>query len=165
MKRVALVLVMVVAVGAAGFWLWHSRAEKPAPPVVTSGSARVPVNVPVAVTGPARAEVVVSDAKGPLAGAIVRLVAEDDTIEVVTTTADGVAHAEVAPGTYTISASAVGHLPNAAAPRKISSGETANVALVLATGGRPLTGQVTDATGGPVAGARIDAALLGAHAK
>ena len=165
MKRVALVLAVVVAVGAAGLWFWHSRAEKPAPPVVTSGSVRIPVNVPVAANGPARAEVVVSDAKGPIAGAVVRLVAEDNTIEVVTTTADGVAHAEVAPSTYTISASAVGHLPNAAAPRKISSGETANVALVLATGGHPVTGQVTDATGGPVAGARVDAALLGAHAR
>src|SRR5664279_2967240 len=120
MKRVALVLVALAA--AVGFWFWHSRADKPAPPTVaTSGSARVPMNVPVTATGPARAEVVVSDAKGPIAGAIVRLVGEDETIAVVTTTADGVAHAEVAPGTYTISASATGHLPNAAATRKISS--------------------------------------------
>ena len=35
-----------------------------------------------------------------------------------------------------------------------------SVAIKLATGGRTLSGTVSDATGGPVAGARIDAARL-----
>jgi protocatechuate 3,4-dioxygenase beta subunit len=156
----------VVAIAAIALWLLHGhRAATPSAPHEGSaaGSAvRIP-SVPIAA-GPARAEVSVSDAKGPLVHATVRFVSDDGAISVATTSADGIAHAELAPGTWTISASAAGHLPKATAERKIASGETATIAIVLVAGGRPLTGLVTDTSGGPIAGARVDAAVLARNA-
>ena len=160
-------VVVVAAVAAIAVWWWHGhRAATPS--VAREGSAvgsaqRIPT-VPAA-TGPARAEVSVSDAKGPIAHASVRFINDGGAIEVATTSSDGVAHAELAPGSWAISAAAAGHLPNAVAARAIASGETATVAIVLVAGGRPLTGLVTDTSGGPIAGARVDAAVLGRDAR
>jgi len=158
---------VVVALAAIGLWWWHGH--RAVAPTTTQGgpsvgsAQRIP-SVPAA-TGPARAEVSVSDAKGPIAHATVRLVGEDGEIVTAMTSTDGVAHAELAPGSWAISASAAGHLPNAVPARAIASGETATVALVLTAGGRPLTGLVTDTSGGPIAGARVDAAVLGRDAR
>jgi protocatechuate 3,4-dioxygenase beta subunit len=159
----------VVAIAAIALWLGGARqcGHKAAPSAPRLGSAvgsavRIPT-VPTP-TGPARAEVSVSDAKGPIKNAIVRFVSDAGEISVATANGDGIAHAELAPGTWTISASAAGHLPNAAAERKISAGETATVSIVLVAGGRPLTGLVTDTSGGPIAGARVDAAVLARNA-
>jgi uncharacterized GH25 family protein len=165
-----LIGVVVVAVAAIALWLGGARQcghRSPAPSVPREGSAGSTTRIPSvpAATQPARAEVAVSDAKGPLAHAIVRFGSDDGAIEVATTNADGVAHAELAPGTWSISASAAAHLPNAAPPHAILTGETVTISLVLVAGGRPLTGLVTDTSGGPVAGARVDAAVLGRNAK
>ena len=160
-------VVVVAAVAAIALWWWHGhRAATPnvAREGSAAGSAVRTTPVPAA-TGPARAEVSVSDAKGPIAHAAVRFISDAGAIEVATTSADGIAHAELAPGSWAISASAAGHLPNAVAARTIASGETATVAIVLVAGGRPLTGLVTDTSGGPIAGARVDAAVLGRDAR
>jgi hypothetical protein len=162
-----LIGVVVVVAAVIAVWLWHGHRATP-PSVAHDGSAvgsaaRTP-SVPAAPQ-PARAEVAVSDAKGPLARAIVRFVGDDGAIEVATTNSDGVAHAELAPGTWKVSASAAGHLPNAVPARAIAGGETATIAIVLVAGGRPLTGLVTDTSGGPIAGARVDAAALGRNAR
>ena len=94
-------------------WWWHGHrapaASTPHGGTAVGSAVRIPT-VPTA-TAPARAEVSVSDAKGPLAKATVRFVSDDGEISVATANADGVAHAELAPGTWTISASAPGHLP------------------------------------------------------
>ena len=79
---------------------------------------------------------------------------------------DGVARADsLEPGTWSISASADGHEPAAASSRELRAGETTKIDIQLAPGGRTLVGLVTDASGGPIAGARIDAAKLGGLAR
>jgi protocatechuate 3,4-dioxygenase beta subunit len=110
---------------------------------------------------PAALTVVVSDDRGPIADAAVRLVPDDGDAVVVATGRDGAARADqLAPGRWRISASAAGHVPAALPPHDLAPGADDRVAIALATGGRPLTGTVSDASGGPIAGARIDAARL-----
>ncbi|HEY5948604.1 MAG TPA: carboxypeptidase regulatory-like domain-containing protein, partial [Kofleriaceae bacterium] len=110
--------------------------------------------------------VTVRDDKGPLAGAIVRLEADGGDVQIVETGKDGLARAgTLDPGQWQISASADGHEPGALRARELHAGEVVNVELVLSLGGRTLTGTVTDATGGAISGARIDAAKLGAAAR
>jgi Carboxypeptidase regulatory-like domain len=162
MKRVALVLVVAIG-GFAAWWFVHAHGAK-SPVTTPTPAVDQPAQNIIAPAQITRAEVAVSDAKGPLSGAIVRFVSDDDTIIVEKTNADGIAHSDLAVGTWTISAAAPGHLPKATEPKKLAAGETATLSLVLAIGGRPLTGQITDASGGPVAGARVDAVVLGAHA-
>lgn len=112
-----------------------------------------------ATAEPARALVTVSDANGPLAGATVRL-SHDGDVTTLQTGADGSARADnLEAGDWQISATADGHEP-AGEHHELRAGETAKVDLKLATGGRTLTGTVTDASGGPIGGARIDAAKL-----
>ena len=83
----------------------------------------------------------------------------------VKTGAEGSAHAEpIEPGSWRISASADGHLPAALPVRQIAPGSEDRVALRLASGGRTLRGTVSDTSGGPVAGARIEVAKLTASA-
>jgi hypothetical protein len=108
----------------------------------------------------------VSDDQGLLAEATVRLALEDDEIVVVKTGRDGVAHADhLEPGAWTVSASAAEHLPAALAATQLAAGADEKLAIKLAAGGRTLSGTVSDATGGPIAGARIDAARLTTRAK
>jgi hypothetical protein len=157
--------VVIVAAAAGGLWLWKGRGgNAPATPaaMTPAGSgetaqARTTRGKPA----PAGVEVAVTDERGPIGGAAVRLGPEDGEVLVVKAGADGVARAEgLAPGTWRISASAAGHEPAAAKPQELAAGAVAKVALRLAVGGRPLTGVVTDVSGGPIAGARIDAARL-----
>ncbi|HSD87020.1 MAG TPA: carboxypeptidase-like regulatory domain-containing protein, partial [Kofleriaceae bacterium] len=109
---------------------------------------------------PARAQIAVTDSSGPVAGATVRLSHEGD-VSIVQTGADGMARADaLEPGGWAISAAADGHEPGAATTRELRAGETTKVDIKLAAGGRSLSGIVTDATGGPIGGARIDAAKL-----
>ena len=81
---------------------------------------------------------------------------------VATTGTDGVARTALAPGRWAISASAHAHEPAALAAQAFAAGEDVALALTLVAGGRTLSGLVTDMTGGPIAGARIDAAKLDA---
>ncbi|MEO8550516.1 MAG: carboxypeptidase regulatory-like domain-containing protein [Kofleriaceae bacterium] len=162
-----LLVVVIVALAVLGFWWVKSRrTTAPTTPVVAigSGSART-TGVPAATQGPARAQITVSDAKGPIANASVRLSGDDGAIAIVTTNTDGIAHAELTPGEWEISASAAGHEPAALPARKIGAGETATLAVKLELGGRPVAGLVTDASGGPIAGARVDAARLATGAQ
>jgi hypothetical protein len=103
--------------------------------------------------------VTVTNASGPVAGATVRLSHEGD-VTTVQTGADGIARAnDLEAGEWQISATADGHEP-AGITQELRAGETAKLDLKLAAGGRTLSGVVTDASGGPIGGARIDAAKL-----
>lgn len=146
----------VAAIVAIALWFRHGGktvpASGPAPAAVTKIAA-----TPVASTASlAHLTVRVRDDAGPLA-ATVRLAHEGDVRMV-----KAGEPIEVERGEWTISASAPDHLP--AAGTKDITGDT-EVDLVLPRGGRMLSGIVTDASGGPIAGARIDAAKLGALAK
>jgi hypothetical protein len=101
----------------------------------------------------------VTDANGPVAGATVRLSHAGD-VTMLQTGGDGSARADnLEAGEWQISATADGHEP-AGTTHELRAGETTKLDLALALGGRTLTGTVTDASGGPIGGARIDAAKL-----
>lgn len=152
--RLALVVAVVVAVVA--FWLLRRKEEAPAPVAPVANHATKPVPVADAPLG--TLTVVVKDASGPIANANVRI---DELVR--TTNASGTASAALPAGDYAVSASADGHLP---AMRKIALPAGGGlVELVLAVGGRALTGKVTDAGGGAIANARIEAVKLGGNAK
>jgi protocatechuate 3,4-dioxygenase beta subunit len=170
-KRIVIV-VGIVVIAAAALW-WHHRgtgSDTPATQAATPGDATSSRAItPVSVAPrelPASLEVTVKDASGPLAGAIVRIAPEEGDVLVATTDARGIVLARpLTPGAYQISASAAEHEPAAAADQQLAPGATTKIELVLAPGGRLLTGLVTDVSGGPVAGVRIDAAKLGAMAR
>ena len=162
MKRVLPVIGLLGIAIAAALYLYGSRTRSPSTPTpagsAATGSATRAI-VPGTDHPPAHVDVTVTDAKGPIAGAVVRFAGSD--IVTTKTGADGIAHVNgLAEGSWTISASAPDHQPAAAKPRELHAGETASIVLVLEAGGRALTGLVTDATGGPVSGARVDAARL-----
>ncbi len=164
MKQRWVVACVVIVVGALGFWWWrhHETSDAAATPAVTQSKAAAPAAARAVVAEPAYLAVAVSDAKGAVANAIVRLAPEDGEVMVVHAGADGIAHAELAPGTWAASASAPEHEPGAAKAQPLAAGEHATIAIKLATGGLLLTGIATDATGGPISGVRIDAAKLDA---
>ncbi len=167
MTKRGLGLVVLAAVVLGGVWWSRARrtaATRATSTVTQSTAAKGPAGTE-AVSAPRRgatATVMVSDDKGAIADAIVRFAPDEGDVIVVKTAADGSAHADkLAPGTWRISASAAGHEPAALSDTELAAGANANLALTLIAGGRALTGTVTDATGGPIAGARIDAARLG----
>jgi hypothetical protein len=171
MKARGVVLVVVLLLAAAGgVWWWKQRgSDAPATPTVTqrgSGSSSANATNGTGVTagedeGTASIAVTVSSEKGPIADATVRLAPEDGDAIVLRTDKAGVARADkLALGEWKVAASAPGFVPAALAPRELVKDEVANVALTLVAGGATLTGTVTDATGGPVAGARVDAAKI-----
>jgi hypothetical protein len=91
---------------------------------------------------PAHVVVTVKDAKGPIASALVRLAPRDGEIVLLHAGADGVATSDaLEAGHWAISASAPDHEPNGVAAREIKAGDTVRIELVLASGGRALTGQ------------------------
>jgi protocatechuate 3,4-dioxygenase beta subunit len=164
-KSVALVGVCVVVVAIAMIgWLKMGGHKSPSSKTHSErGSGTMAAGArheTAAAAEPARALVTVRDASGPLAGATVRLSHEGD-VTIVQTGADGTARADsLEAGDWNISASADGHAPAAAAAKTLRAGETTKIEIVLAPGGRLLAGTVTDVTGGPIAGARVDAAKL-----
>ncbi|MGE0396619.1 MAG: carboxypeptidase regulatory-like domain-containing protein [Kofleriaceae bacterium] len=170
-RGVALVVVLLLA-AAGGFWWWKQRGggETPATSTVTQPSggsssmtARGRGGTSDATDAAASASIVVtvSSDKGPLADATVRLDPEEGDVIVLRTDKAGVARADkLAVGAWEIAASAPGFEPGGLAARELVKDEVANVAITLVTGGATLTGTVTDATGGPVAGARVDAARV-----
>lgn len=171
-KRVGIGVFLLALAGVA-FWFWWSRraAETPATSAVTqavgSGSSGAKAGASTAaVAEVARATITVTSEKGPVADAAVRLAPDDGEVIVLRTGADGSVRADqLAPGTWSVSASASGFDPVAAPAQELAAGKAATFVLTLIAGGRPLTGQVTDATGGPIAGARVDAAKVGGMAK
>ena len=163
------ILVVVIAAISGAWWWRHRTSDAPATHAVTQPQAaaahdhRPQAAAPVAS---AALTVTVSDDAGPLADAVVRLAPRDGEVVVVTTGRDGTARADpLAPGTWRISASAAGHAPAALSAHELAAGADDRLAIKLATGGRTLTGTVSDATGGPIAGARIDAARLSSFAE
>jgi protocatechuate 3,4-dioxygenase beta subunit len=165
----ALLAVAVLTIG--GLWWWtHRASDGPATSTVTqsqhgsSPAARSALANPPAE--PARLAVTVTDDNGPLAGATVRLAPGDGEIVVVKTGSDGTARADqLAPGTWRVSASAAKHVPAALPATQLAAGADERLAIKLSLGGRILRGTVSDATGGAIAGARIDAARLNAVAE
>ena len=163
-------LLLVAVAGAAGaiyFVKKRSPDEGRSGAVQRAGSAQNAPKSPTA-TAPkalARAQITVTSANGALANATVRLSHEGE-VTLVQTGTDGVARADgLEPGEWSISASAEGHEPAAATARELRGGETAKIDIKLTAGGRVLTGLVTDASGGPIAGARIDAGKLDTMAR
>lgn len=166
--RIAIVVVLLFGATVAVWWARRDRGgDTPAtPPVTQSGSA--PSLAATRSAEPARPstiEVRVTDARGPIAGASVRIAPDDADVVVATTDARGVAVAALQPGSYAVSASAIDHLPAALPPRHMVAGEDVKLAITLALGGRTLSGIVTDVSGGPIVGARIDAAKLAGEAR
>ena len=167
-RRVVAVVALLAALVGGFVWWWKSRdAGTPATSTVThsSGAASTsstPSATPAKSDVPARATIKVTDEKGPVADASVRLSPSEGDVIVVKTGADGIARADqLAPGDWEVSASAAGHEPAGLERQTFASGAAVELAIVLPAGGRTLSGTVTDATGGPVVGARIDAAKLG----
>lgn len=161
-KSRAVVLVVVIAAAISVWWWRRSRGDEPASaPAVTQPTTADPASVVrPTTTATAHLKVSVRDGKGPVANAAVRLASKDGEVIVLRGDGDGVATSgALEPGSWRIAASAPDHEP-AAVTRDLRAGEGVGIELVLASGGKPLTGLVTDATGGPVAGARVDAAAL-----
>jgi hypothetical protein len=165
MNKRGILIVSVVVVAAVALFLYMRRDRgdrAPTSAATAKGSAQHAHSTAAAKAEPAKLAITVTDDKGPLAGATVRLERERSDVELVQTGKDGIARADaLEPGTWSISASADGHEPAALRPRELHAGEVVNVELELPAGGRTLTGTVTDATGGSINGARIDAAKLG----
>lgn len=172
MKSRGVVLVVVLLLAAAGgFWWWKRRGggETPATSTVTqagSGSSSKNsgsggANASDSTAGTASISITVSSDKGPIADATVRLAPEQGDVLVLRTDKAGIARADkLVLGTWEIAASAPGFEPGGLKARELVKDEVANVALTLIAGGATLSGTVTDATGGPVAGARVDAARI-----
>jgi hypothetical protein len=162
--RKVIVGIVVVAIVAIGFW-WLRKGKSDTPATASTphaGSSVQSSRVEPAVQ--ATLQVLVKDDKGPLKAAHIRIAPTDGDVMVLESGGDGVATIKLAPGSYAVSASAKDHEPMAH-EAKIASGETTKLVLTLATGGRALTGTVSDVSGGAIAGARIDAARLGGSAR
>ncbi len=169
-RRVAVVVVVLLLLGGALWWWRHQAAsDRPATSTVTqsTGSAveAQSSHAKPAAKGVANLTITVSDAAGPIPGAIVRLAPEDGEVILARTGSDGVASAKVAAGDCEISASASEHQPAALPKQELTAGRDVKLTITLLVGGRSLSGVVTDVSGGPIAGARIDAAKLGAMAR
>ncbi|MEO8704724.1 MAG: carboxypeptidase-like regulatory domain-containing protein, partial [Kofleriaceae bacterium] len=158
----------VVVVGIAVWWFATHRnsSDTPATSTVTQpvGSGSQSSSVKSTPQAPAALEISVRDAKGPIAGATVRIEPDDGEVVLVKTDSAGVVTQKLPPGDYEVSASAIDHEP-AAAPAKLAAGGETKIALVLVAGGKTLAGTVTDVSGGPISGVRIDAAKLGGMAR
>lgn len=168
MRKVLIAIGLLGVVVAVVLWIKKGgESDAPATPVVPQDGSNVQVATPTKKTSnaPAQLVVTVSDAKGPIGGARVRIAPTHGEVSVLETKADGTAQTTLAPGGYTVAASAKGHEPKDAADFVLDPGETENISITLADGGRVLSGTVTDVSGGPIAGARIDAAKLGARAR
>jgi hypothetical protein len=163
-SRIGILLALLA--GLASLWWWRHRAHVAAPATgeVTASQSPAPrraASAGSATVAPARLTIEVRDTSGPLPGAAVRLVPDRGELgEPIALTADrdGIARAEdLVPGTWLVSASAAEHVPRALPPRPIAAGADDKLILQLAAGGRSLRGTVSDATGGPIAGARSPA--------
>lgn len=173
MKTRGVVLVVALLLAAAGgFWWWkrHRSGETPATSTVTQASGGSSSATKGgggsnesgdADAGTGSIVVTVTGDKGPLADATVRLAPDEGDVIVLRTDKGGVARADkLAVGPWEIAASATGFEPGGLKARELAKNEVANVAITLVPGGATLTGTITDATGGPVAGARVDAAKI-----
>ena len=161
-ERGIAIVVLLIAGIVGGIWWWKSKSDTPATSALTqpkTGSGSSAAKAAPAATG--SLAITVKSARGPLADAAVRIAPDDGEVIVVKTGADGIARAnQLAPGRYAISGSATGYEPAALPAKELATGEAAELAITLVAGGRVLSGTVSDVSGGPIAGARIDAAKL-----
>ena len=159
-ERGIAIVVLVIAAIVGGIWWWKSKSDTPATPALTqpkTGSGSSATVKPSTATG--SLAITVTTAKGPLVNATVRIAPEDGEVLVVETGGDGIARAtQLAAGRYAISGSATGYEPAALPAKELATGEAAELAITLVAGGRLLSGTISDVSGGPIAGARIDAA-------
>lgn len=161
-KSRVIVLIAVIAVALSVWWWRRSRGDEPASTLAVTQPTTAGPAAMARPTAPAAAHLKVSvrDAKGPVANAVIRLAPTNGDVVVLRAGGDGVAMSgALEPGSWRIAASAPDHEP-AAVTRYLRPDDDVGIELVLAPGGKPLTGLVTDATGGPIAGARVDAAGL-----
>ncbi|HSR98463.1 MAG TPA: carboxypeptidase regulatory-like domain-containing protein [Kofleriaceae bacterium] len=168
-RQIGIVTFFLAVLGGVWWWSHRRASNQPATSTVTQpqrGATATAGTPERTAEAPASLAITVSDERGPLADAAVRLAPRAGEVIVVRTGADGVARAErLEPGAWTVSASAADHVPAALPTRQLAAGADERLAIRLARGGRALTGTVSDATGGPIAGARIDAARLSASAE
>lgn len=167
MRKVLVGIGVLGVVIAVVLWIKKGgESDSPATPAVPQSGSNVQVAPTKKLPGaPAQLVVTVSDAKGPIGGARVRIAPSDGDVSVLETKADGTAQTTLPPGEYSVAASAKGHEPKDAPDVTLDPGETEKLAITLVEGGRTLSGTVTDVSGGPIAGARIDAAKLGGRAR
>jgi hypothetical protein len=165
MRRIGLVLAAAAVIGGL-LWWWRSRGDDaPVRPPPGSGAPAAAQAGPAATATAAQGAVagrVTSAAGAPIADAVVRLASHDgDDVHLVRTGADGgYAVDGLAAGRWRIAASAAGFVPHAEVIA-LAPGARAAVDFTLAPGGAELTGTITDATGGPIAGATIAVAPAG----
>ncbi len=167
--RRALVLVGCVAILGLGLFLFLRRGERPVTHVSGPVGAAPAAPRSVAAPAPLAASVAgkVTDAAGvPLAGAVVRLAPREERQgaappAIARSGADGTFRiADLAPGRWRASATASGFVPGHVDSVQLRAGEEASLAFRLEAGGRQVTGTVTDRSGGPIAGALVEASPI-----
>jgi len=184
MKKAIPVVVILAIVGGLVWWFGVRDRGSAAPPVATGSSAgsagrsttaTTPRVDPKTLAKASVAGTITDETKAPIAGARVcasgtsRDANPEDLAEpaCVTTDAKGAyAIAALIPATYTITASAKPYRPGVVfvdedredAKVKLAAGEArTGLDIALRSGGVEITGVVIDATGGPIAGARVRA--------
>src|SRR5687768_5956996 len=130
-RKIVFVVVGLIA-GVIAVWLYQrsKQSETPATSSVTQPRTGSSEPIVVAPKSPRSSlAVTVSNAKGPLANAAVRIAPENGEVIVIKTDAKGVATAtQLSAGEYEISASAPDHEP-AAASRTLKDGEAGSLAI------------------------------------
>ncbi|HEX3763211.1 MAG TPA: carboxypeptidase regulatory-like domain-containing protein [Kofleriaceae bacterium] len=160
---VALVLVWKLACQHGSNDARTASKPRPAASAAAPGTraARAPAT-PAALSG----RVTRRDGGAPIAGAVIAIAskpegsrtgAPDAPSTVVVADASGAWSAPaIAPGSYHVTASAVGFLPASTPALAVAAGERKDrVDLALASGGTTVSGTVTDIGGGAIAGARV----------
>ena len=166
-KKLVAGVVLVVAVAAIGWWLWHRGHA--ASTTASPGTAHVGVpsfeRAKAAVPASLAGRVTNKAGGGGIAGAVVSIaegglgeeIGPDHPPIIVVADATGAFVApKVPPGGYIVTATAVGFLPGQTPKLWVGSGEQkTGVALALAAGGTVLSGTVSDIGGGPIQDAKV----------
>src|SRR5262245_52678481 len=99
-QRAVLIVVLVAVVGGGGFWWWKSRGGDPPPapsatrPVGSGGAQTANAPGPRGKPAPATVSIAVTDERGPIGNAMIRLAPSDGEVLVVRTGPDGNARAD-----------------------------------------------------------------------
>ena len=156
-KRTIGLFVVGAAIAARAWWLWPREAarqrEAADPGARGGGGLRAQADGADAARGGIDGAVL-DPGGAPIAGAVVRVARGDDDAATAVAGADGRFAIDVAPGTWTVVATAPGRVPGEATA-EVARGARASVELRLAAGGANVRGEVVDATGGPVEGAFV----------
>ena len=159
MKRKIWLVVLAIAAVIAIVWWWQGRGvTKRDARSITAASTRDRSAAPIAPhanVALARLEGRVTTADGAaVPTAVVRVSRRGGEPFTVAAGADGRFTLDaLPPGSYVVVAAAPGFLPERKLGVALRRGETTRVELALSLGGTALRGTVTDASGGPIAGA------------